>query len=196
MTGDGNFQALSRQAHASRGKPLRRIFSSRSTKSGTNWPPDCLPYMESSPHFDSERELALQPSHNDSTLAKPLAPEEIGTGDFITLLHEYFEMPSYYWCSDSALAARDEVVRVRYLPSAHAGTPFRVRSICLPFVLLKHPNGEERPIDLRKYRVARLSASYALRAWKAYRKSADTRRASQEAAGDTWPGVVSTDDIA
>jgi hypothetical protein len=152
----------------------------------------CPSYMESSRQTDPASESAEQPSQNSSTLAKALAPEEVRTGDYVTLLHEYTEMPSYYWCNDSTLVAPDEVIRVRYLPTADAGTPLEVQSICLPFVLVKHPSGEERPLDLRKFRVARLTKSYATRAWDAFKTSASSNSSSK---GDVGSGVFSTDDV-
>jgi hypothetical protein len=148
--------------------------------------------MESPRPFD--RGSNQHPSHIGSTLAKTLAPEEVRAGDYVTLLHEYTEMPSYYWSNDSALMAPDELVRVRCLPSA-GGTPLRVRSICLPYLLVRHPNGEERPLDIRRFRLARLTQHYAARAWKAYKKTASASRTGEQGAANAWSGIVSTDEL-
>jgi hypothetical protein len=130
----------------------------------------CLVYMELSRNISEAEVLADKPSDCDSMLARALAPEDVAKGDYVTLLHEYIDVPSFYWCCDAALHAREETVWIRYLPRT-GGMPLRVKSVCLPFVLVRHPWGDERALDLRKYRVARLSGQYAARAWKAYKKA-------------------------
>jgi len=106
---------------------------------------------------------------SNSTLAKALAPEEIRPGDFVAVLHEIAELPSFYWCADAALHPRDELVRIRFIPTCEA-LPLKVKSVCLPFVLVKSPRGERQTLDLRKCRLARLEGAYAGVAWKAYKK--------------------------
>jgi hypothetical protein len=150
--------------------------------------------MESSRQTETVIE-AEQPSDTSSTLAKALAPEDVRTGDFVTLLHEFTETPSYYWYSDSALVSPNEVVRMRCLPSADGGTPLQVESICLPFILVKHPSGEVRSIDLRRFRVARLTENYASQAWKAFGSTTAPGGNVTQAGGDFGSGIVSTDDI-
>ena len=105
-----------------------------------------------------------------SWLAKPLAPEEVRTGDFLALLHITYEMPSFLWCSDAALVPQDQPVRMQFLPE-DGGLPLKVRAVCLPFVLVKNAAGEHRTLDLRRYRVARLHPTYAKIAWKAGKKA-------------------------
>jgi hypothetical protein len=123
----------------------------------------------------TELESETKPSEPRSTLAprlsvaKPLAPEDVRPGDYVALLHEIFELPSYWWCTDSALHPRDELVRIRLVPTQES-LPLRVKSICLPFVLAKKPTGEKRILDLRRCRLARLDKRYAATAWKAYKK--------------------------
>jgi hypothetical protein len=129
----------------------------------------CHHVMASSRQTSGKVTIDEESSRQDSALARALAPEEVRAGDYVTLLHEVAEVPSYFWCRDSALLAPEEIVRIRFIPQS-CGTPLKVRSICLPFVLVKHPTGEQRPLDLRKHRVARLTKRYALRAWKAYKK--------------------------
>lgn len=112
----------------------------------------------------------------ESSLAKPLAPEEIRVGDFVSALHVYYDFPSFMWCSDSAIQRREETVRIGYLPET-GGVPLKVRSICLPFVLVKRPTGDDQTIDVRKVRLARLERGYAKAAWKKLRKKkAETTR--------------------
>jgi hypothetical protein len=103
------------------------------------------------------------------TLAKPLAPEEIRIGDFVSPLHVFYDFPSFLWCSDSAIERREETVRICYLPES-GGVPLKVKSVCLPFVLVKHANGTQLTLDVRKARLARLDADYAKAAWKLCKK--------------------------
>jgi len=105
-----------------------------------------------------------------NTLAKTLAPEEIRRGDFVTLLNVTYEVPSYYWDADAMTLPRDEPVRIRFVPES-GGVPLKVRNVCLPFVLVKAPNGERQTLDVRKCRLARLDRAYAADAWKAYKKA-------------------------
>lgn len=110
------------------------------------------------------------PKASDScTLAKPLAPEEVRVGDYVSLLHVYYDLPSFFWCCDSAMQSREELVRLRYLPET-GGVPLRVKSVCLPFVLVKHPAGGRRTLDVRRVRLARLDRDYATAAWKVCKK--------------------------
>jgi hypothetical protein len=121
--------------------------------------------MASSRPNSSDELLGRQPSKRGSTLAKALAPEEIRRGDFV---EEIVELPSCFWCADSALLPHDEPVRIRFVPSC-GGIPLRVARVCLPFVLVKHPCGRICTLDIR--RVARLAKRYARRAWKEYKKT-------------------------
>ena len=108
---------------------------------------------------------AAQPA----TLAKSLAPEEIVPGQYVAILDEVCELPSYLWSDCGALTPRDQLVRIRYTPTSDA-VPLKVRSVCLPFVLVKQPCGSKRTLDVRKSRLARLDRRYARAAWKAYKK--------------------------
>ena len=104
-------------------------------------------------------------------LARPLAPEEIRRGQFVTLFDEIWEVPSYFWPADTDTLAREQTVRVRTIPST-GGVPLRVKSVCLPFVLVKQPDGKQRALDVRKCRLALLGISFAKFAWKALKEPA------------------------
>ena len=126
--------------------------------------------MENSPHQSRFAESA-------GSLAKPLAPEEICAGDYVTVLHEICELPSFLWCSDGALTRRDELVRMKLMPK-RGGVPLKVKSVCLPFVLVKHPSGSKRPLDVRQCRLAKLDREYAEAAWRSAAKK--RRRKSRD----------------
>lgn len=116
-----------------------------------------------------------QPSNGSSTLAQVVAPEDIRRGDFVTLFDEIYEVPSFFWCADTATLPADQLVRLRCIPSCR-GTPLRVKQICLPFILAKQPTGEARALDVRTCRLARLHGRYAHAAWKAYKRAAKIAR--------------------
>jgi hypothetical protein len=119
----------------------------------------------------SSRQFEREPtSAANATLAKALAPEEIGIGDFVTPLFVIAEVPSYFWFADEWDLPRDQPVRMRFTPNGD-GMPLKVKSICLPFVLVKDPLGRGSTLDLRKCQVARLDKAHARRAWKAYKKA-------------------------
>jgi hypothetical protein len=106
------------------------------------------------------------------SVAKPLAPEEVRPGTFVAVLHEIIEWPSFFWCCDALVLAPDEPMRMRLLPYRDS-TPFKVKAVCLPFVLVKTPLGERRTLDVRRCRLARLNRKFARQLWKstAARKS-------------------------
>jgi hypothetical protein len=110
-----------------------------------------------------------------ATLAQSLAPEDIAPGDYVSVLHEVFEYPSWYWCDESFAASREQVVRIAYTPRDEA-TPLKVRAVCLPFVLVQQPCGRTRTLDVRTSRLARLDRAYAAAARNALKKQSKRRR--------------------
>jgi hypothetical protein len=122
--------------------------------------------MASSPQTRSGAKVSAA----EATLAKALAPEEIRPGEFVTPLHVIAELPSFFWCGDGWTLPHDEPVRIRFTPTSD-GLPLKVKSVCLPFVLVKQASGGRQTLDLRKCQLARLDRRYAKRAWKAYKKA-------------------------
>jgi hypothetical protein len=106
-----------------------------------------------------------------ASLAKPLAPEDVRTGDFVAVLHVVYELPSFLWFPDAALLPPEEPVRVTFLPG-DSGVPLKVRAVCLPFLLVEDALGEHRVLDLRRTNVARLDRGFAKTTWKAIKKAA------------------------
>jgi hypothetical protein len=98
----------------------------------------------------------------EATLAKALAPEDIRPGDYVTPLSVVAEVPSFYWWADAWSLPADQPVRIRFTAPSD-GVPLKVKSVCLPFVLMKQASGERITLDLRKWRVARLDRDYAPR---------------------------------
>jgi hypothetical protein len=126
--------------------------------------------MASSGPTECDELLEQQSSKKSSTLAKPLAPEEIRCGDYVTPLEEIAEWPSFFWCDELYQQSREQPIRIRMRPS-WGGVPLRVVQVCLPFVLVKQPCGSGRTLDVRKVRIARLAKRYARAAWKSFKKS-------------------------
>lgn len=105
----------------------------------------------------------------EATLAKALAPEEIRAGDYVALLNVVYELPSFFWCDDAALMPREQPVRIQFTPESDS-VPLKVKSVCLPYVLVKHPEGRKFTLDVRRSKLARLGRGFAEVAWKAIKK--------------------------
>lgn len=103
--------------------------------------------------------MSTEPTHADrTTLAKPLAPEDLRVGDCVAVLDEEHEWAAASWYCDPPLGA-EPVIRVRMRPSDPVG-PLRVIAACLPFVFAKPLRGDPITLDLRGVRLARLDASF------------------------------------
>ena len=104
-------------------------------------------------------------SKNCTTVSARVAGEDIKRGDYVTVLSEILELPSFLWgCSNTTLPA-DEPVRSRYLPR-DAGQPFKVIAVCLPFVYAKCPQGKLITFDTRRQQLVRLDAKTGRSLWK------------------------------
>lgn len=99
----------------------------------------------------------------DTTLAKPLAPEDVRPGDFVAVLDEEYQWPASAWYCDPPAHA-DKVIYVRLRPR-EVSAPLEVIDACLPFVFVKPPKGNGQTLDLRAVRLARLNRDYARRVW-------------------------------
>lgn len=99
-----------------------------------------------------------------SSMAAMVAPEDLRRGDFIAVLSEIIELPSYFW-TETMPAGRSELVRIRRLPTEDRA-PLKVKAICLPFVFVKLPSGQFQTIDVRLASLARLEKGYARAVWK------------------------------
>lgn len=112
------------------------------------------------------------------TLAKSLAPEDVRVGDYVSPLHETYDYASFFWDCDDALDDRSQTVPIRFLAS-DSGTPLQVKSVCLPFVLVKHPTRGSYTLDIRRHQLARLDESYAKQAWQALKVRGEKGKAKK-----------------
>jgi hypothetical protein len=117
---------------------------------------------------------------DQSSLAKALAPEEIRSGDFVAALYVISEWPSWFWDDNALSHPRDELVRICAMPTTEP-LPWEVRGVCLPFVLVRAPDGIDSTLDVRKCRLARLDAKFGRRAWRALRASRRKRDSEGQA---------------
>ena len=103
-------------------------------------------------------------SKSDMAVAARVAGEYIRSGDFVSVLTETVEFPTFMWSCSAATLPVDELVQLCYKPY-DAGVPFKVVSVCLPFVYAKRPKGELIILDLRKKQLVRLERGAARRIW-------------------------------
>jgi hypothetical protein len=111
-------------------------------------------------------------SSNTSTadrtaLASILAPEDLRCGDYVAVLDEIVEVPSWLWCDSSTDAESTKRFRCR---AEDGGVPLKVKAICLPFVFVKSAQRQNRTIDVRQYQLVRLDRHYARTVWKQLRR--------------------------
>lgn len=111
-----------------------------------------------------------------NSLAAQVAPEDVRCGDYIAVLSEIVELPSFLW-TETLPSGQDELIRLRRLPTEDRA-PLKVKAICLPFIFVKSPCGETRTIDVRLASLARLRKEYARTVWKALRKRPPKREVS------------------
>ena len=113
--------------------------------------------------------MTTNASTTDKTsLAASVAPEDLKCGDFVAVLNEILECPSFFWC-DPVPSAPDQLVRLRTWAS-DGGVPLKIKAICLPFVFLKSPDGFSQTVDVRRVELVRLDKRYAKTVRKANRK--------------------------
>ncbi len=116
-------------------------------------------------------------SGSQTSLAKSLAPEDVRVGDYVAPLHETYDCPSFLWC-DAGLEDRAETVPIRIV-AQESGDPLKVRAVCLPYVLVKHPARGSFTLDVRTYQLARLDRVFAAKAWKSL-KPADRKKSKRK----------------
>ncbi len=110
----------------------------------------------------------------ETSLAATVAAEDLRVGDDVAVLNEIHEVPTWFWTFSEISDASDGLVRIK-TASRSAGTPLKVEGICLPFVLLKRPDGKPKQVDVRRVQLVRLDRAYA----RLVRKAMRERRAKQ-----------------
>jgi len=107
-------------------------------------------------------------TRNLPTLAARVHGEDINRGDFLALLSQTVDVPSYFWDCSGLTLDPQEMVRLRLIPG-DAGLPMKVVAVCLPFVYAKTPFGAVQTIDTRCMDLVRLDRHCAKQVWKEMR---------------------------
>ena len=95
-------------------------------------------------------------------MARPVAPEDIQPGEFVSVLHVVWECPPLPWDRPDGSG---KPLRVLMLPRNDCA-PMQVIDICLPQLLVKTAHGKRRLIDVRKYRLARVPEPFGRRVFE------------------------------
>ncbi len=101
----------------------------------------------------SESQLELK-------VAATVAGEDLACGDYVAMLNETFELPSFLWDCCGVSLPPHEPVRLKLITD-DAGQPLKVLAVCLPFVYVKTPNGKTETIDTRRIQLVRLDSRCA-----------------------------------
>jgi hypothetical protein len=110
---------------------------------------------------NEEPELIEKDKH--LSLARPLAPEDIRRNTYVAVLTAIVEFFPF-WQDEPWRPAK--VRRLDLLPGPDGGTPLRVKEVCLPYILVEHPGGQHRTLDVRRFRLGQLSQRYGERAFR------------------------------
>ena len=107
-------------------------------------------------------------SQLDLKVAATVAGEDIACGDYVAMLTETFELPSFLWDGCEMTLPPHEPVRVTMITD-EAGKPLEVIAVCRPFVYVKTPGKKTETIDTRRIRLVRLDRRCAEKVVKAIR---------------------------
>jgi len=110
-------------------------------------------------------------SRLEPTAAATVAGEDLDCGDYVSLLNETVEFPSFLWDACGTSLSPHEPVRLRLIPG-NAGQPLKVVAVCLPFVYAKTPSGEMATLDVRRTQLVRLPRKCAKAVWKELQSAA------------------------
>lgn len=110
-------------------------------------------------------------SRLEPSAAATVAGEDLACGDYIALLNETIDFPSFLWDACGASLSPHELVRLKLIPET-AGHPLRVIAVCLPFVYAKRPGGDTVTIDMRRTQLVRLHRKSAKAVWRELRSKA------------------------
>ena len=108
--------------------------------------------------------------HFQSTMAARVAAEDIQPKDMVAVLSQVVELPSFFWACSGIPLPEDELIQLRFLPS-DPGKPFKVTSICLPFVYVRDIRDKTVILDIRQHQLVRLDSKIARKVWKRLRRS-------------------------
>lgn len=116
---------------------------------------------------------------SEAMVARPLAPEDVLPGQWVSVLWYVDDMLT--WCpfDGPPPGASMTPVMVRWLPP-FASEPLKVKAVCLPWALVRRPNGDVSQLDVRRFTLAKLDRDYAKKA-AARIAACETRKRSEDA---------------
>ena len=115
-----------------------------------------------------------------TAIARPVAPEDVRPGDYLTVLFE-LGTPGFF---ERMVGEARPVFEV----PDNAAMPARVLEICLPLLLLQTAPDRCILVDVRRFRLARVPAGFGERvqaAFEAARRAAEEREKAAERTIDT-----------
>ena len=115
----------------------------------------------------------------EPSAAATVAGEDLACGDYVSVLNETVDLPSYLWDGCGATLPPHELVRLNVIPD-EAGRPLKVIAICLPFVYATAPSGRVATLDPRRTRLVRLDPRCAKTVWKEMKPGKNRRNCSAE----------------
>ncbi|MHC4091351.1 MAG: hypothetical protein ACYSVY_13930, partial [Planctomycetota bacterium] len=111
---------------------------------------------------------------SERTMSRSLPPEDIRVGQYVTVMHVLRESEPCDCESDVAWRGV-RLQRTLWLPWS-GGWPMKVVEVCLPFVLVERANGKHRTLDVRRYKLARVSDRYGDEVFKRVREDQGKRK--------------------
>jgi len=92
-----------------------------------------------------------------------VAPEDLRVGQFVAVTAMFCQ----FLPADRDLRPSEvmDAARVRAIP-ADAGQPLRVEGVCLPFVLVRCPDGAAWTLDTRRHQITRLPKRFGKDAFR------------------------------
>ncbi len=113
-------------------------------------------------------------SRKKTSLARPLAPEDIRRGHYVAVLNEIEQ-----WFPFCCLTGKPEPYNVRTVPTDEI-VVLKVFEICLPFVTVRRADGSLVTLDVRRHELARLDDGYARRVIKRLRHPKTKKRSKDD----------------
>lgn len=110
-------------------------------------------------------------SQLESKIAATVSGEDLACGDYVALLTETVDVPSYLWDRCETALSPHELVSLKLIPE-DAGQPLKVVAVCLPFVYVQTPNLETATVDTRRASLVRLDRKCAKVVWKKLKSKA------------------------
>lgn len=116
-------------------------------------------------------------------LVRPVAPEDLAPGMYITVMLQRYEWWPSGFCEPSPIMLDRYPLRWDRAPE-DSGVPLRVVGVCLPFALTETPAGVLRTVDTRSMSVARFNPVYGREAFARLARQAKGKSAAAGTGGD------------